>query len=73
LKAFGDFCSPSEEQTNTVSRNQIVLNKKKEQQQALQAKKRELKAVEKGIMKRAKENGRVNRDEEMNVFAEYYK
>jgi hypothetical protein len=34
---------------------------------------RELKVSEKALSKKAKENGRANRDEEMDFFAAYYK
>jgi len=36
-------------------------------------KKRELKVEEKALAKKAKENSRANRDEDMDYFAAYYK
>jgi hypothetical protein len=37
-----------------------------------QQKKRQFKAIEKALVKNAKENGRTNRDNSMNLFSAYY-
>lgn len=49
-----------------------IINTKKEERKQNEYKKREFKAMEKTYTKKAKENSRANRDEDMDYFSIYY-
>ena len=50
-----------------------IVNTKQEEIKQAETKKRIFKAMEKTLLKKAKENARANRDEDMDYFAVYYK
>ena len=56
-----------------ASKRPVIVNLREEQEKKATLKKREFKVMEKLLAKKAKENSRANREEDMDYFATYYK